>query len=54
MKAVAHIPAIEVVAHRVVWSVPIAGLVLICLAGPGISAAVRTPRTMGMALMTAA
>ena len=25
MKAVAHIPAAEVIAHRIVWSVPIAG-----------------------------
>ena len=31
MKAVAHIPALEVVAHRVVWSVPIAAVVLILL-----------------------
>ena len=29
MKAVAHIPAAEVVAHRIVWSVPIAGAVLL-------------------------
>jgi chloramphenicol-sensitive protein RarD len=28
MKAVAHIPAIEVVAHRVIWSLPIAGALL--------------------------
>ena len=26
MKAVAHLPLIEVVAHRIVWSVPIAGV----------------------------
>jgi chloramphenicol-sensitive protein RarD len=25
MKAVAHIPAAEVVAHRIIWSVPVAG-----------------------------
>ena len=31
MKAVAHIPATEVVAHRIIWSVPIAGLVLLLL-----------------------
>ncbi|MBN9055631.1 MAG: EamA family transporter RarD, partial [Rhizobiales bacterium] len=31
MKAVAHIPASEVVAHRIVWSVPLAGLVLVWL-----------------------
>jgi chloramphenicol-sensitive protein RarD len=33
MKAVAHIPAPEVVAHRIIWSVPLAGLVLVWL-GP--------------------
>ena len=31
MKAVAHIPAPEVVAHRIIWSVPLAGLVLVWL-----------------------
>ena len=31
MKAVAHIPASEVVAHRILWSVPLAGLVLVIL-----------------------
>ncbi len=29
MKAVAHIPAAEVVAHRIVWSVPIAGAIIL-------------------------
>lgn len=55
MKAVAHIPAVEVVAHRVVWSVPIAGLVLIWLGRTrDISVALRTPRTLMMAVVTAA
>lgn len=55
MKAVAHIPAVEVVAHRVVWSVPIAGLVLILLGRTkDISIALRTPRTLMMAVVTAA
>ena len=31
MKAVAHIPPSEVVAHRIIWSVPLAGLVLVWL-----------------------
>ncbi len=54
MKAVAHIPALEVVAHRVVWSVPIAAVVLIWLGRTqDIRAAFRSPRTMGMALITA-
>ncbi|MDF1607763.1 EamA family transporter RarD [Hoeflea sp. YIM 152468] len=55
MKAVAHIPAIEVVAHRVIWSVPIAAVVLLLLGRTqDIRAAFRSPRTMGMALITAA
>lgn len=55
MKAVAHIPAIEVVAHRVIWSVPIAAVVLIVLGRTqDIRAAFKSPRTMGMALITAA
>ena len=28
LKALSHIPAIEVVAHRILWSIPIAGLVM--------------------------
>ena len=31
MKLLAHIPPAEVVAHRVIWSVPIAGVVLVAL-----------------------
>ena len=55
MKAVAHIPAVEVVAHRVVWSVPIAAVVLILLGRTqDIRAALKSPRTMAMALVTAA
>ena len=32
MKAVAHLPLAEVIAHRIVWSVPIAAAVLVWLA----------------------
>ncbi len=55
MKLVAHIPAIEVVAHRVIWSVPVAGLVLIVLRRTSdLVAALRNPRTMMMGCITAA
>ncbi len=55
MKAVAHIPAIEVVAHRVIWSVPIAGGLLIWLGRTDdIRRALRTPRTLLMGALTAA
>lgn len=55
MKLLSHIPAAEVVAHRVVWSVPIAGVVLIILGRTGdLMAALRTPRMLAMACVTAA
>lgn len=54
MKAVAHIPPLEVVAHRVVWSVPVAGAVLLALGRMGdIKEAFRSPRTLAMAALTA-
>ncbi|QRM54850.1 EamA family transporter RarD [Sinorhizobium sp. BG8] len=54
MKAVAHIPAAEVVAHRIVWSLPIAGLVLVVLGRTAdVKQALRTPRMLGMAALTA-
>jgi chloramphenicol-sensitive protein RarD len=55
MKALAHVPAVEVIAHRVVWSVPVAGLVLWWLGRTAdLWAALRSPRMIGMAAMTAA
>ncbi|WP_159593698.1 EamA family transporter RarD [Chelativorans xinjiangense] len=54
IKAVAHIPASEVVAHRVVWSVPIAGVVLLLLRRTAdIRRALGSPRTLAMAALTA-
>jgi chloramphenicol-sensitive protein RarD len=54
MKAVAHIPSLEVLAHRIIWSVPVAGLVLFALGRTGdIGAALRSPRTLLMAGVTA-
>ncbi len=48
MKALGHIPSAEVVAHRVVWSVPIAGAILLWLGRTDdIGRALRTPRTLG-------
>jgi chloramphenicol-sensitive protein RarD len=54
MKTVAHIPPMEVVAHRVIWSVPIAAVVL----GVGgqlgdLARALRTPRMLAMGMITA-
>jgi chloramphenicol-sensitive protein RarD len=55
MKAVAHIPAAEVVAHRVIWSVPVAGALLIWMGRTAdIRVALRSPRTLAMGGLTAA
>ena len=55
MKAVAHIPSAEVVAHRIVWSVPIAAAVLVWAGRTAdFKAAIRSPRTVAMAALTAA
>ncbi|GHD06893.1 EamA family transporter RarD [Tianweitania populi] len=55
MKAVGHIPAVEVVAHRALWSVPIAAFALFWAGRMGdLITALRTPRMLGMAVVTAA
>lgn len=54
MKAVAHIPPTEVIAHRVIWSVPIAaGVLLILRRTDDLKAALRSPRIILMAAVTA-
>jgi chloramphenicol-sensitive protein RarD len=54
MKQLAHIPPMEVVAHRVVWSVPIAAVVLWMTGQLGdLRAVFRSPRMMGMGVITA-
>lgn len=54
LKAVSHLPALEVVAHRVLWSVPIAGAVLVASGRTAdLKAALRSPRTIALASLTA-
>lgn len=54
MKALAHVSPIEVIAHRILWSVPVAGAVLVWLGRTAdLKAAIRNPRMIGMAAMTA-
>ncbi|ANP84899.1 EamA family transporter RarD [Rhizobium leguminosarum] len=54
MKAVAHISPAEVIAHRIVWSLPLAGFVLIVLGRTqDIRAALSSPRMLAMAALTA-
>ena len=54
MKELAHIPPPEVIAHRVIWSVPIAGVVL-WLGGQlgDLGLVLRNPRMLAMAAVTA-
>ncbi|WP_372574075.1 EamA family transporter RarD [Ruegeria jejuensis] len=55
MKLMAHIPPAEIVAHRIIWSVPIAGLLLAALGRTrDLKAALGNPRMLGMACLTAA
>lgn len=54
LKVLSHIPAVEVVAHRIVWSVPVA-LILAMLLGQfkTIISALTNPRLLAMAALTA-
>lgn len=55
LKALSHIPAMEILAHRIIWSVPVAAVVLYLLGRTAdIAQALRSPRTMAMAALTAA
>ena len=54
LKALSDLPPVEVLAHRVIWSVPVAALLLIALGRTGdLLAAIRNPRMLAMALLTA-
>ncbi len=54
LKALSEIPPLEVLAHRIIWAVPVAGLLLIVLGRTGdLIAAIRNPRMLAMALLTA-
>lgn len=55
MKLLAHLPAVEVVAHRILWSIPIAGIALISVGRTrDVRAALRSPKTLLQAALTAA
>jgi chloramphenicol-sensitive protein RarD len=55
LKLIDHIAALEVLAHRVIWSLPIALAVLVVLGrSDALRQAIRTPRMLGMACVTAA
>ncbi|MFN3722832.1 MAG: EamA family transporter RarD [Paracoccaceae bacterium] len=55
MKALAHVPPVEVIAHRVLWSLPIALGVIVWLGRTAdLRQALRTPRMLVMGAVTAA
>lgn len=55
MKLLSHIPAVEIVAHRVLWSIPVAGLVVWATGRTAdLKVALRSPQMLGMAALTAA
>jgi chloramphenicol-sensitive protein RarD len=54
MKALSHMPPAEVIAHRVIWSVPVAGLVLLIMGRTrDLRVALTTPRMLLMGMVTA-
>lgn len=55
MKALAHVSPAEVIAHRILWSLPIAVAVILFLGRTAdLKTALRTPRMMAMGATTAA
>jgi len=55
LKALDHISAVEVVAHRVLWSIPIAGLVLYLMGRTDdIGRILKDPKSLVMGCITAA
>lgn len=54
MKALAHVSPAEVIAHRVIWSVPVAAAILLAMRRTDdLMAALRAPRVLAMAAVTA-
>jgi len=55
MKLLDHIPALEIVAHRVIWSVPIAGLALLVMGRTSdLRAAISSSQAISMGAVAAA
>lgn len=54
LKALSHLPAFEIVAHRVIWSVPVAAILLVFIGQfRAILDTLRKPRMLAMAALTA-
>jgi chloramphenicol-sensitive protein RarD len=55
MVHLSHVPPPEVIVHRVLWSVPLAAVALLAMGkGGALRVALRSPRMLGMAAVTAA
>lgn len=55
LKAISHVPALEVVSHRIIWSVPVASIILIILGRTrDIQTALKSPKLLAMGTLTAA
>ena len=53
-KALAHISALDIVAHRILWSLPFLALLLTVAGGwPKVREAIAAPRTLGILTLTA-
>lgn len=54
MKALEHIPAVEIVAHRILWSIPVAAVILVALGRTGdFFRAFQKPKILAMIFITA-
>ena len=54
MKALEHIPAVEIVAHRILWSIPVAAVILVALGRTSdFLRAFRMPKVLAMMFITA-
>jgi chloramphenicol-sensitive protein RarD len=53
-KAIAAVPAVDIVAHRVLWSLPFLGILIAASRGwPKVRDALARPRTVGILVLTA-
>jgi chloramphenicol-sensitive protein RarD len=53
-KAIGDVAAVDIVAHRILWSLPfLAALIYVGRGWPKVSDAVRQPRTLGVLILTA-
>jgi len=53
-KALSSVPPVDIVAHRVLWSLPLLSLLIVAVRlSPDLRAAISQPRTLGMLAITA-